>query len=131
MARHLFSPAQANKTLPLVRRIVDDILAKGRELRRLARRPNDVESVENAPILEREVRELLAELERVGCSYRDWGFEYGLVDFPGELDGKRVLYCWRSDEREVLWYHLPEAGFAGRQPIPEHLLRADESGAAR
>ena len=38
MTRKLFTPAQANRTLPLVRRIVDDILLRGRELRRIAPR---------------------------------------------------------------------------------------------
>ncbi|MCE9593957.1 MAG: DUF2203 domain-containing protein [Planctomycetes bacterium] len=122
MVRHLFTPDQANRTLPLVKRVVGDLLDKGRELRDLARRPNESGSVERAPVLEREVRELLIELERIGCSYKDWGFEYGLVDFPGEIDGERVLLCWRSDEHEVSWYHLPETGFAGRRPIPERLL---------
>ncbi|MCC6408431.1 MAG: DUF2203 domain-containing protein [Planctomycetes bacterium] len=122
MVRHVFTPEQANRTLPLVKRIVGDILEKGRELRALARRPNDAVSVERAPLLEREVRELLAELERIGCSYKDWGFEHGLVDFPGEIDGERVLLCWRSDEAEVSWYHLADTGFAGRVPIPERLL---------
>jgi hypothetical protein len=122
VVRHLFTPVQANRTLPLVKRVVGDLLDKGRELRDLARRPNESGSVERAPVLEREVRELLTELERIGCSYKDWGFEHGLVDFPGEIDGERVLLCWRSDEEEVSWYHLPETGFAGRRPIPERLL---------
>lgn len=122
MVRHLFTPEQANRTLPLVKRIVGDLLAKGRELRELARHPNEVHAVERAPLIERELRELVVELERIGCSYKDWGFEHGLVDFPGEIDGERVLFCWRSDEPEVGWYHTPDAGFAGRKPIPERLL---------
>lgn len=122
MVRHSFTPEQANRTLPLVKRIVGDLLAKGQELRALARRPNDAASVERAPVLEREIRDLLGELERIGCSYKDWGFEHGLVDFPGEIDGARVLLCWRSDEAEVSWYHPHDAGFAGRKPIPERLL---------
>jgi hypothetical protein len=122
VVRHLFTPEQANRTLPLVKRIVGDLLAKGRELRELARHPNEVHAVERAPLIERELRELVVELERIGCSYKDWGFEHGLVDFPGEIDGERVLFCWRSDEPEVGWYHTPDAGFAGRKPIPERLL---------
>lgn len=122
MVRHSFTPAQANRTLPLVKRIVADVLAKGRELRELSGGSQAATVGERVPVLERELRGLLGELERIGCSYRDWGFEYGLVDFPGELDGEAVLFCWRSDEPEVAWYHTPEGGFAGRRPIPEKLL---------
>lgn len=122
MVRHSFTPEQANRTLPLVKRIVADVLAKGRELHELSRRADDAHAVERVPVLERELRGLLAELERIGCSYRDWGFEYGLVDFPGEVDGEAVLLCWRSDEPEVAWYHTSDGGFAGRKPIPERLL---------
>ncbi|MCK6444941.1 MAG: DUF2203 domain-containing protein [Planctomycetes bacterium] len=122
MVRHSFTPEQANRTLPLVKRIVADVLEKGRELRELARRANDASAIERVPVLERELRGLLTELERIGCSYRDFGFEHGLVDFPGEVDGESVLLCWRSDESEVAWYHTPDGGFAGRKPIPERLL---------
>jgi hypothetical protein len=43
--------------------------------------------------------------------------EAGLVDFPSELDGRRVLLCWRLDERDVGWYHDEHVGFRGRQPL--------------
>jgi hypothetical protein len=41
-----------------------------------------------------------------------------LLDFPARLDGDTVLLCWLEGERELLWYHRPEHGFAGRRPIP-------------
>ncbi len=119
----LFTPAEANRTLPLVKRIVADILEKGRRARELASRSS--EERENRVQLkehERELNTLLAELTQIGCSYKDWGFEHGLVDFPAKLDGDDVLLCWRSDEEAVVWYHLVEAGFAGRRPIPAALL---------
>jgi hypothetical protein len=42
-----------------------------------------------------------------------------LLDFPAQLDGDTVLLCWLEGERELLWYHKPEHGFAGRRPIPD------------
>lgn len=62
---------------------------------------------------------LVAEFEQVGCSYRDWNFEYGLVDFPAMIDGHRVQLCWRSDEPSILFYHGVNEGYAGRMAIPE------------
>jgi len=41
----------------------------------------------------------------------------GLVDFPSIRDGDEVYLCWRLDEERVGWWHDPDAGFAGRQPL--------------
>lgn len=68
---------------------------------------------------------LFDELEELGCFYRDWNFEKGLVDFPAIIDGQEVLLCWRSDEPELLYYHDYAAGFAGRKPIPREYLDDD------
>jgi hypothetical protein len=41
----------------------------------------------------------------------------GLVDFPSIRDGAEVYLCWKLDEQRVEWWHEPDAGFAGRQPL--------------
>lgn len=43
--------------------------------------------------------------------------ETGLVDFPAEMDGRRVFLCWRLGEGRVAWYHEEQTGFSGRQPL--------------
>jgi hypothetical protein len=43
--------------------------------------------------------------------------ETGLIDFPAERDGSRILLCWRLGEEHVAYWHEPEAGFAGRRPL--------------
>lgn len=49
------------------------------------------------------------------------GVEQGLVDFHSWLDGEtEVLLCWKLGENRIAYYHDPEAGFAGRQPIEGH-----------
>jgi len=128
MVRRIFTPAQANRTLPLVRKIVRDILEAGQRLRALAAtiherggRPEGDER-ERFEAIKDELGALMHELEAIGCTYKDWGFELGLVDFPARIDGQAVLLCWRSDESEVLWYHGNHDGFAGRRAIPAHLL---------
>lgn len=127
-AARLFSPHEATQTLPLVKRIVDDILQRGQELRRLHESAPDSRNALTA--LEESLQENLLELEALGCSFRDWNFELGLVDFPSRIEGEIVLLCWRSDEPELRFYHGLHDGYAGRKPIPESLLRApgaDES----
>ena len=64
----------------------------------------------------------MAELEEIGCFYKDWNFTIGLVDFPAIIDGKEVLLCWRSDEDDILYYHGFEDGYAGRKEIPDKYL---------
>ena len=43
--------------------------------------------------------------------------EAGLIDFPARRDGRDVFLCWRLDEERVEYWHGPETGFAGRQPL--------------
>ena len=57
----------------------------------------------------------LEDLARRGIVLRDP--ESGLVDFPSELDGRRVLLCWRLGEDDVAWYHDEHGGFRGRKPL--------------
>lgn len=120
--RTVFTPSEANRTLPLVRRIVSDILEGGREIRILMPRQSEPGARQRIARIEEELREHMRELERIGCYYKDWGFQTGLVDFPAQIGGADVFLCWRSDEESVGWYHPIEAGFRGRQPIPEELL---------
>lgn len=41
----------------------------------------------------------------------------GLVDFPGDVEGRRVFLCWQLGEDSVAWFHEPDSGFHGRQPL--------------
>ena len=136
-----FSRSDAVRTLPLVKRIVADILDTGRNLReyledtapRRARAAAAAGSTRDEqrraaerlfnedPIIQEHraaLLEYLAELESMGCLYKDWNFEMGLVDFPAIIDDEQVFLCWRSDEPELAFYHRIEEGYAGRQPLP-------------
>ncbi len=118
MTEKFFTPETANQTLPLVKRIVDDILRAGRQIRSLSM---EIEKPEDSPEINSlmdQLDELFDELEAIGCSYRDWNFTEGLVDFPAKVNGREALLCWRSDETEVRYYHDVDAGFAGRKSIP-------------
>lgn len=43
--------------------------------------------------------------------------ESGLVDFPGEREGRRVWLCWRQGEDRVAHWHELDVGFLGRHPL--------------
>jgi len=118
-----FTPREATTMLPLVRRIVEDIIVAGNELRELVQIVEN--KVQDNPDFERRVRQIngyFSELDELGCMYKDWNFTVGLVDFPSIIDGEEVLLCWRSDEEKLEYYHGIEDGFAGRKLIPSKLL---------
>ncbi len=114
-----FTPAEARKTLPLVKNIVRDILQATREMRLIAEEINSgIEDDLRIKKLASDVNGFLAELEEIGCFYKDTKFQIGLVDFPAMMDGEEVYLCWRSDEEDVLYYHEMDAGYLGRKLIP-------------
>lgn len=124
--KRLFTREEAVRTLPLVRRIVEDILKTAERLRSLngpergLRREDEGKTKvsRDRSALEAALREHFSELAEIGCFYKDWSFSTGLVDFPSELNGEIVFLCWRSDEPELAWYHPVEEGYRGRRPLP-------------
>ena len=128
--RTRFTVDDANRTLPLVRRIVSDAVRdywrwqeKVREYEEVAANRLVDQPNENADRLEREATDLAREIDGYVAEIRELGvemkgFDTGLVDFPGEVDGKPVMLCWQLGEESVQYWHEEDAGFAGRQPLP-------------
>lgn len=115
-----FTVSEANKTLPLVKKIVRDIIDSSIELKLYAdeirKNPEEDPRVKRLIVA---INGFMSELEEIGCHYKDWNFTIGLVDFPAIINGDEVLLCWRSDEETIRYYHTHESGFAGRKLIPE------------
>jgi len=63
----------------------------------------------------------VTELEDLGVEVKD--LEYGLVDFPAEKYGEKVMLCWRYGEPEVAFWHKPNEGFNGRRPLKLQLIQ--------
>ena len=118
-----FTPKEAQKTLPLVKQIVRDILDVSDKMRNsfLMGGENTDDNPELRENLEK-ITGFIHELEEIGCYYKDWNFTTGLVDFPSIIDGKEVMLCWRSDEPYILFYHGINEGYDGRKRIPDLLL---------
>ena len=120
-----FTPAEARKTLPLVKKIVRDILDTSKEMQLIAEEiGNNAEGDDRIKKMASDVDEFMTELEEIGCYFKDWNFRIGLVDFPGLIDGREVFFCWKSDEEDIEFYHELEEGFTGRKPIPRELIEA-------
>lgn len=117
-----FTLAQANKTLPLVSRIVKDIVATHERATTLqtsleGQIPNKDRNEAEARLegtLDR-LQTLVDELSGVGVELKD--YQMGLVDFIGRHQGHDVYLCWKLGEGEVAYWHEMQTGFAGRQPV--------------
>lgn len=124
-----FTVAQANRTLPLVKRIVADIVLchdQATQLQsRLEAAPHgkDHERVEfNLQQKLQRLQSLVEELRNVGVELKD--FQMGLVDFIGRHEGRDVCLCWKHGEESIGYWHETSAGYTGRQPIS--VLKEDE-----
>jgi hypothetical protein len=117
-----FTLESANKTLPLVKRIVSDVVKTHEKTvvlqnqLELAENSKDTAAVQNE--LTRTAQQLqafAAELTEIGCEVKD--YKTGLIDFVGQHQGRDVCLCWHLGEDSIHFWHEITAGFAGRKPI--------------
>src|SRR3954454_10215193 len=117
-----FTLAQANSTLPLVRRIVGDIVRTHGEALKAQSDLEHVPAGTTPQDIQRRLESHLEHLEdfvdeltEVGCELKD--YRMGLIDFTGRHKGRDVCLCWKLGEETVGYWHEMEAGSAARQPI--------------
>jgi hypothetical protein len=124
-----FTVEQANSTLPLVRRIVEDIVVQYRRWQERIREfevvtasstaerpdPRAEELQREAQALASEIEGFVGELTELGLEFK--GYDLGLVDFPTEVAGRPAYLCWKLGEPSVAYWHEIGAGYAARQPI--------------
>ena len=119
-----FTLAEANRALPLVRRVVEDLVRAHEEAsalhtqleHRLPVKQRD--EIQNS--LERSVDrlgDLIDELKSIGCDLKD--YRSGLIDFVGRHDGRDIFLCWQLGDATIEYWHEIHTGFAGRLPVSE------------
>ena len=125
-----FSLADANRTLPLISRIVRDLIARYPAWRELVDEYELMSSIQHVddpdPGLEqlerrvsalaREIDGYIHEVTELGAEVRS-PLDSGLVDFPGRHDGRAIFFCWKMGEEVIEHWHERDGGFAGRQLI--------------
>ena len=121
-----FSLAEANRSLPLVQRVVGDIVKTHADAMKLQ---HDIErqsgGKKNKDIdtgIQKQLDSLMARLEdfvdelsEIGCELKD--YQTGLIDFVGRHDGRDVYLCWKLGEERITHWHELDSGFAGRQSV--------------
>ena len=125
----IFTVDEANRTLPLVSRIVADLVREHKlwedkvaefELATVGSSPERPDAIAEllqieAQRLARDIEGYIRELNDLGVICK--GMDTGLVDFRGQMDGRDVYYCWKLGETSVLYWHEIDAGFVGRQKL--------------
>lgn len=126
----IFTIEEAERTLPLLRRILADLRVEydtwrealaGYELLAAGSRAEEGESAAQlaaraeVTVAADRINGFLAELEDIGCNFK--GFEEGLVDFYALREDRLVFLCWKLGEDHITHWHEVDAGFAGRRPI--------------
>lgn len=122
-----FTPQQANKLLPEVKRkfnlivaLRDQIVDMQQELDRM------IDSNTTLELYMKKKQELNAavsnlykaieDLEATGVMIKS--VDEGLLDFPSMRFNEEVWLCWKAGEDEVKFWHGKNEGFAGRKPLP-------------
>ena len=127
MTARFFSVEQANNALPLVRRIVEDLVADHSAWRdavsafewhagesKAVSPERDALSQRVSDLAER-IEGYSGELAAIGCVCKD--FSLGLIDFFGRHEGRDVFLCWKLGGAAVEYWHEIDGGFGGRQSV--------------
>lgn len=122
-----FSLEEANRSLPLVKRVVSDIVSTHAQAMKLqheiARQSAGKKQKETADSAAQKqldscmarLEDFVDELSEIGCELKD--YQTGLIDFVGRHEGRDVYLCWKLGEDRITHWHELDSGFAGRQSV--------------
>ena len=79
--------------------------------------PTDLGGLPERKAAEARLNELMTTVQETGAELK--GVAPLLVDFPGEIDGIDVLFCWLEGDTDLGWYHRADLGFAGRRKLSD------------
>jgi hypothetical protein len=112
----ILSLSTAQRMLPLVQRIVEDILNKQEALARLAPEQEQLFRQRRA---ERTLGEAHEEIQTLGLALLD--AEIGRVGFPTLVNDRRAFFSWRPGEDSLQSWHFAEESMC--RPIPTAWMR--------
>jgi hypothetical protein len=122
----LYTPQTADKALPEVKRLFEDIIvqknhvvALQEEIQTIIDSGNPFEGfIKKKQELNTAVTNLykaIEQLEAIGVIIKS--VDEGLLDFPSRRFDEEVWLCWKVGETKVKFWHGKEEGFMGRKPL--------------
>jgi hypothetical protein len=129
---HTFTPQEASKLLPDIRikirgliehrRFISQLRTELEKYSLLGYTSNEMaEKAARLDALVDEGKEKIDEVEDLGVVVRD--LEWGVVDFPAERFGRKVMLCWRYGEPEVSFWHEFEESYPDRKLLKAQLIQ--------
>ncbi len=130
--REVFSVQSATLMLPLIQRIVLDLITLAKELKQQAAQIRGLERLPKPTNLIAFAEELAAikesfstDRQRLESCQRELlslgvkidSLEDGIIDFPAMIDRRPVMLCWKVGEPKVTHWHGAEEGFSQRSEI--------------
>ncbi len=131
-SEHQFTPQEACKLLPDIKPKIKELIERKKVIAQLHseiekhnllgfRTAEVAEKAAQLDALVDGMTQKIAELEDLGVQVKD--LDFGLVDFPAERYGEKVLLCWRFGEPEVSYWHKHNEGYNGRKPLKIQLIQ--------
>jgi len=135
----VFTVRTANQMLPLVTRIVSDLISRSRDLEQQGEQIRGIESLPSPnkmPAFSDELKAIKesfsTDRQRLASCHRELeslgvvidSLPEGAIDFPAYLNRCPVMLCWKLGESSVThWHHIDES-FTQRREISGHCFDA-------
>jgi len=120
----LFTIERANKMLPLLRNIVNDIVITWEQIVQLRTETEptlNFKKVETSPSSKEELNHFvdkinayIKEVEDLGCLVEEFR---GIINIPSLFHGRKVFLCWTLKEERVSYWHEIDETFDSRVDI--------------
>lgn len=134
----IFTPQEANRTLPQVKQMFRSIVSQKDDVVSLQ---EELQQTESLSSLEKFIKKkqqlneavsklykLIELLESMGVLIKS--VDEGVLDFPSVRFNKDVLLCWKFGETEVKFWHDRDEGFKDRKALAPAGLLTNESDLA-
>ncbi|HEX5519519.1 MAG TPA: DUF2203 domain-containing protein [Candidatus Nitrosocosmicus sp.] len=120
-----YTPDQANKILPEIKKKFNKILEKRNEIIVVQNELNTLGAHQSFKIFFEKKNKLnniisslykdIEEIEEFGILIKS--IDEGLLDFPSKRFEEEVWLCWKKGEDKIKFWHGKDEGFRGRKPL--------------
>jgi hypothetical protein len=135
----LFTPRDANKILPDIKRRFNSILIQKNQIAKLQRELQRLIESDSSyePFIKKKqtlnvalsnLYKAIEQLENTGVIIKS--LDEGLLDFPSMRFDDEVWLCWRDGEPEIKFWHSKQEGFMERKSLAPTGVHSEENDLA-